>query len=841
MYSGVGLRSSFLIGFLLLLGSAVVFGQKTVVRGVIYEYESNELLPFVNIYFPKTVQGTTSDLDGNFVIETKDLELNALAFSYLGYKTERIEIVPGTDQTISVYLRPSFSTLDEIVIRDTRKMKKDTAAIRIYKNVVDNKERNRPTYLDSYTYEEYEKTEYDIYNIKDKMKNRKMFKSFDFYFEQTDTTDEGVAYLPVMLFETISDQYYTKNPKKKKTKVKAEKSSLVVKLDAGLLASLSFDEEFDVYENMVRVNGFSFISPFASGARSMYKYFLADSAYVDDLWCYKLEFTGRRKQDWAFSGHAWIHKGSYAIKSIEMYVLPNVNLNFITNFGLKQTYVPMNDVWFMKDEYVFSNVNLTKNEEKQSFLIKKNSSRENIRINEPIDPKIFNGDQVEVNVDAKDMEDEYWKEKRHVELSENEEVIIHAIDSLQSTKAYKKISWWTYLGSTAYMRTGPVEFGRIYQMYSWNKIEGQRFKVEARTNWRLSKKFQLDGYLAYGTRDKDWKYNLGFRSFLKRENNRWHMVGGHHRFDYIQLDQRDPLLTHDNLLLSLLRNEPLFELLKVRWTNAYYEREWLKGFMTKLSFNHRTFYSVPQGFQFTKDVMREGQTVLDTIPQFHTSEIGAFITFNPKQKIHESPSAYRQYPISWSVPAFYLDIGAGVKGLFKSEYNYLRLEATVRHWWDNRLGSTEYHAVAGKIFGSVPYPLLKMHKGNQSIIARYWAFELMSEFEYASDTYASLWLKHHFNGLIMNQIPLVKKLKLRTIFQSKVAYGTLNEKNLEESKLPLQTTGLNGAYVEMGIGIENIFKLFRVVYLWRLTPRENLTGRDDIMLQGIRLSIHPSL
>jgi hypothetical protein len=183
----------------------------------------------------------------------------------------------------------------------------------------------------------------------------------------------------------------------------------------------------------------------------------------------------------------------------------------------------------------------------------------------------------------------------------------------------------------------------------------------------------------------------------------------------------------------------------------------------------------------------------------------------------------------------------GIKGIAGSQYNYQKVNAEVSQIWINRTGRTQYRLFAGKIFGQVPYPLLELHKGNQGLIFNRYAFNMMNEFEIVSDEYAGLWVEHHLEGKFLNLIPLIKKLKWREVFTFKGLAGRLDPQNTQYLQLAEGMRGLNngtdryGYYAEAGVGIENIFALGRIDFLWRLTQRDDPT----IDRWGIKLAIQP--
>jgi hypothetical protein len=82
----------------------------------------------------------------------------------------------------------------------------------------------------------------------------------------------------------------------------------------------------------------------------------------------------------------------------------------------------------------------------------------------------------------------------------------------------------------------------------------------------------------------------------------------------------------------------------------------------------------------------------------------------------------------------------------------------------------------------------------------------------------------------MNKIPLLNKLKWRLLATANVLYGALSQKNIDIiSPVDLEGNPLPGLnyldpkipYVELGYGIENIFKIIRIDGVHRITYRDN--------------------
>ncbi len=798
--------------FLLFSLSFLTLHAQTSVEGVVYDAETKETLPFATVIFQGTTEGTTTDMDGRYTVSNTNLEQTTISVSYLGYQTKTYDVVPGKTQTLDIYLPSNARKLKEIVVKGSKKYVKDTPAITLFRRVVKNKPNHRLDVLDAYSYEDYTKMEFDIYNIKESFTKFFLLRPFSFVFEYTDTTDQDIPYLPVLFKERISDVFYRKDPMKTKQVVKADHFSGFGEddIEDTEMVDASF-ENIDIYQNVIVLAEKSFISPFAKGALASYRFFLTDSSVMDNKKAYKLEFTPRRKGDLCFTGHAWIDDESAAVKSLEIYLLDQANLNFINTFRVKQIFTHLNGVqWFKKLEQLEVSINLSKNKRKQSFRVVKTSSRDNININPEFEKDFFKGDATVIEENAYKMPEEYWLEARHNPLTKNESDVFTMVDRVQASKAYKHYVWWGHFFSSAFARVGPVELGRFYQFYTWNDLEGTRYRIGGRLNRKYFKrKLEIEGYVAYGSKDKLWKYHAGFKARLPRQNNKRHMIGGYYKYDWSNYDNKHPFLTHDHIIVSAMRTQPLDNLFLIREANGFYEKEWIRGFLNKFSLTHKTIYSWPGSYDFT---LEDGTTTNEKI---NITELRVFTELGLGNKYFNR--GFKRTAMNFSRPVLDLDYIYSPKGLLGSDYDYHKIEMGIKQDLSSYLGRTRYQFFAGKVFGRVPYPVLNIHRGNEGLVYNRFGYNSMQEFEYASDMWAGFWFRHKFDGLIFNAIPLVSKLKWRSIVYFKALAGDVSDAN----QIYLQGSSLtpidNNYYAEFGIGLDNVFRVLRINFNWRLT------------------------
>ncbi len=103
--------------FVLLMGS-VMFAQ-TSITGSVKESRTGAPIPGANIKVEGKSIGTNTDFDGNFSIKVAQNPPFTLEISLIGYASTKVEITQS-EQTVSVVLDESATTLDEVVVSASR-------------------------------------------------------------------------------------------------------------------------------------------------------------------------------------------------------------------------------------------------------------------------------------------------------------------------------------------------------------------------------------------------------------------------------------------------------------------------------------------------------------------------------------------------------------------------------------------------------------------------------------------------------------------------------------------------------------------------------------------------
>ena len=813
---------------------AVIFAlnassQTTRVTGKVVDGVSGELLPFVTVGFLDTRISSNSDLEGVYSLETY-YATDSIRATCLGYRPVTLSIKRDQAQVIDFTLQPSSGELKEVVVTYS-----ENSAFAVLRQVIRNKPANNRAKLAAYEYESYNKVEFDLNNITEDFKNKKLFKDFKFIFDYVDTTTTKES-LPIFMTETLSDVYYRQEPKTRREIIRANRVSGVENESITQFMGDMY-QNVNIYQNFLTLFGKNFVSPIADGGSQHYDYLLVDSNWVDRAWCYQIRFKPKHQQQLCFSGEMWINDTSFAVRRIDAGIEPGTNLNFVQEFTVHQEYDEVaHEVYMLTKDQLMVDLNPLKDEGEvnknpiQGFYGRRNASYRDFKINRARDDAFYNGvSEVIVDEDPLSESADFWDQHRHTPLSKRENDIYHMVDTMKRVPKFR-----TYLDLintvvTGYYKLGKVEVGPYFNVYSFNPVEGNRFRLGMRTSNKFSKRIEYSGFVAYGTHDEEFKYGFGARGFISKEPRQ--LLGVYHNRDIEQLGQSISAFKQDNVLSSVLRNAPNNKLTLVNEFKVTYERQWFQGFSNTVLFRVRTLY--PRGdLVYLKFKNSEDFPV--PISSIRTTELAINTRYAYREKFVSG--TFRRVSLGTKYPAFELHCAFGIRNLLGSDHEYQKFVFRVNQRVPTGvLGNLRYAAEIGRVFGTLPYPLLIVHPGNETFYYDEAAYNTMNFFEFISDRYASLSLQQHFDGFLLNRIPLLRKLKWREVIGVKGVIGDLDAKHADELLfLPIMRRLNEGPFVEASAGLENVFKFLRVDGVWRLTYRDS----PRATLFGLRMKIN---
>ena len=810
-----------LLGLALLTLPLAAEAQSTRVRGRVTDKDSGEGVPFVAVFFKGTTIGVSTDLDGYYTLETRDAGAKVLVASLLGYVDEEKEVRQAGFNTVNFELKPSSISLNAATVKpDNRYMKW------ILSQIDKHRSRNNPEKHSEYQCDVYSKMELDVTNPEENLMNKAFRKNFGFVLDYVDTSlVSGMPYLPVMISETVSRKYHRMEPAIDKEVIEASKISGMKENNVLSQFTGSLHLKMNFYNNFINSFEVQIPSPIAENGQLYYNYFLIDSLQVEGRKTYKIRFHPRKNiSSPAFDGEMAIDAEEWALREVHAKLLKGENVNWIRDLSVDVVNQRIGDsAWFYLHDQLYVDFSLTMRDSSKllSFIGKRQL--------EYIDPVFFEtpsareiaeqGYNVMVMKEAGSRSDEYWAEKRPYELSEQEHNIYVMVDSIQNVKLYRDIYTIIATISTGYLDHGKLGIGPVSQFYSFNKVEGSRFKLGLRTTKDFSSRMRFTVFGAYGIKDNKFKYGGNAEFMISSLPTRKITIVA--KRDYEQLGKVEGILNSDNIFTSLFAKDGGGN--RRSFVNRYsisYEHEFNENLSQTYMFAFRRVFSnryVPMDRADGSSMNSVGTNLVHVTTRFSWEQSATRGTFE-------------KYYITSNHPVITLDLEGSVEGVGHNDYSYFRPEITFDYRWRlPPVGTSTIRLNSGIIVGKVPYPLLKLHEGNDTYFLDTHSFSCMDYYEFASDTWVTLFWEHNFQGFFLGKIPGIRRLQLREVLTVKAAYGTLSEKNNgirgtdqsvnAEMLFPEETQSLDKPYIEVGAGISNIFRIFRIDAFWRLTHR----------------------
>ncbi|MDE6624289.1 MAG: DUF5686 and carboxypeptidase regulatory-like domain-containing protein [Alistipes sp.] len=804
------------------LGASVASAQTTRVRGRVTDAATGVPLQFVSVVFPGTTTGITTDEEGVYALETRD-SVAAVTATMVGYAAQTREVVRHTYNQLDFALEAVEFAIGDVVITPG-----DNPAHPILREVQRCKPRNNPDEFPLYRCSTYTKMELGLTNLKPQFRNRRLQRNFGFVFDYVDTSAlTGQAYLPAMISETAADYYHSRRPDLSREVIRASRVSGVE--DSFSIARFTGNLQNDInfYDNFIELFDVRFASPLAEGGLAYYDYFLVDSIEVEGRKTYKIRFHPKRLTTPVLDGEINIDSATYALQSASARMPKGVNVNWVKHLRIDNDNCLHGDsLWFRRCDRIAAEFSLATGDSSKmtSFIGTREVVYTDLRVGEPIPDEVLGMDnEVAVADDrAGARDDAYWEQARPYRLSERERGIYAMVDSVQQAPLYRNIYTVVNTVLGGYYNTKYVGIGPYYKMLSFNRLEGLRMQLGGRTTTAVSRRVRLTGYAAYGTRDEEVKGGGSVELVFNRGLMRKLTVSGSH--DVVQLGAGQHALTESNLLGSVFARGGRRRLSMVDRGDVGYEHEWRHGVTGTLGIRLQRIF----GNEYVPFLTPDGRAVRAV----DNAEVHAGLRFAHNEKVYRT--AFDRRNLGSKYPVLTLGATTGVRSLVGSAWNYCRLEGSV-HYAPKLppVGYSEITLQGGRIFGTVPYPLLKLHEGNATYFYDAYAFSCMNFYEFASDAWVALFYEHHFNGWLLGRIPLLERLKWREVLVCKGVWGTLSPRN-DGSRpgtaapllFPEGMSSVDDPYVEVGFGVENIFRLLRVDCIWRVTHRESVPGQE---------------
>lgn len=798
-------------------GFISIFAQ-TKVSGYVFD-ENNQPIPFCNVIFKGSTQGTITDENGKFYMESGDT-WTALIVSFLGYETLDIPLTKKVNYDLKFILNEEASQLNQVFIVAGKQSKKNNPAIDLLRKIWEHKRKNGLKHFKQYEYDKYEKVEFDINTIDSALIKSKLFRGMEFVFNEVDTSNvTGKTYLPMFINEAVSTVYGDNLINKKKEVLKGNKNSGFS--DNQIVIDFVDDlySDYDVYDNYLRFFDKSFVSPLSRTGINTYNYVLKDSAFIDSKWCYNIIYYPRRKNELTFKGDFWVADTTYAIKEIKLQASKSANINWVKDIYIEQEFEVLNDsIFLVKRDHMMSDFALNKKEKSRGVYGKRTTLYNNYKFDKALNKKFYEEEVYNFNQDVYERDDAFWVENRLEALNKDEKGVYKMLDTLKTVKKFKRLYNLGSILASGYIEFNelPLDYGPIFSTFGFNEVEGLRLRTGGRTYFGKNDLWRLEGFLAYGFNDDKFKYGISGKWLIDKKNR--FIISGGNRRDVEQIGAS--LTTSTDVLGRSFASSAVVgtgandKLTTINLTSFAVELEPLRNVIFRLGGNYRTLESASPTFSLDYNTPNG---IESSIEQYETT---FSMSYFPKRKMTGFGVERREANDDFA--RVFAQISRGDKSIFNSDFNYTKLQMSyIQPMQVGGFGRLTTTVEAGETFGEVPLGLLSVIPGNQTYFSIYNTFSQLDFYEFVSDTYVSVHLEHNFNGRFFSRIPFLRKLNLREIVSFRAVIGDVSQENIDLSNVPSNPNNLQllapnkKPYYEYSFGVGNIFKIFRIDFNFR--------------------------
>ncbi|WP_242053028.1 DUF5686 and carboxypeptidase-like regulatory domain-containing protein [Dysgonomonas sp. GY617] len=827
-----------------LFSISTIYSQTTSVQGVVRDSVTNEPLEFATVRFDGTTVGKLSDEVGKFSL-SNTTGGNTVVVTMMGYESRTIIVPLNKTTQLDIKLKAEGVQLNEIVIRPGKEKysKKDNPAVELIKKVIANKYDYLITNQNYYMNDEYDRL---MFAFNEYVPGKGILKNLKFVSKYADTSKiDNKPILPFSIRETLSNVYYRKDPKGTRRVVVAyQNEGLDEQMNTESMESVIAEvfKDVSITDNNINMLFQDFVSPLSSTSSvNFYKWYIIDTVMIDQKKYVNLGFVPFNTQDVGFIGNLYVQpEAPYAVKRVSFRVPPKINVNYVENMLITQEFYEKSPNLWVPSRFTTA-IDMSMYGAAK-FYVEKERTFENFIFNLPVDAAFGTSSPVVYLSDYKKHDKNYWNASRPKVVNKDYR-LGEMMDEFRANKlvdiTLKTIDVLTsqYLPTNSNEEKNKLDLGTTLTFYSYNHLEGNRFRLTASTTKNLYPHFFMYGYLAYGTKDAKWKYygeatwSFNQKKYHKDEFPR-HNISIAHKYDVNPLGQRFLQAERDNILLSL-RARRYNNMTYDRMTEIDYIHEYHGGFSYNIY--GRTHNEEAAGELKFQRYDESGMLV--DMGNLKTTEAGIDIRYAHGEKFFQQKRRRQALP-SKGYTIQYSHI-MGFKNVLGGQFKYNKSSLSFdKELWIAPYGRLGFTVKGEKIWGSVPFPLLLAANANTSITIQRGSFYMLSPMEFLNDSQLTWDMDYRMGGWLFNRIPVLKLLKLREVAGFRGFWGHLTRDNnpaynTDLLVFPKDVYSMGRApYMEYSVGIENILQVFRVDYVRRVNYLDN----PDTEKSGFRIS-----
>lgn len=809
--------------------------------GTVTDAESGDPIPYASVVYKGHNLAVISDIDGRFTIDRRNGW--KLSFSSVGYQVQDVPITSQTVSQLDIQLKPDKQQLAEVTVKAKKGhySRKNNPAVELMKKVIAAKKLTNLANHDYYRYDKYEKLTLAANDITPERLEKKPYSSTPWLLDQVELCHyNNKLILPISIDETVSEQIYRKNPQTKKTIITGQQSSGINDLfQTGDILNTVMKDVFtdvDLYEDQIRLLQYPFTSPIGKDAISFYRFYIQDTIRIEKDSCIHLHFLPNNQMDFGFRGDIYILKDStYHVRRCELTLPKQTSVNFVENLRIEQEFEQLdNGEWVLTRDDMITELSFAQFIQKAIVI---RTTRLTGYSFAELPKRLFKGKRTEIREpDAGMRGKSFWNQYRQVELTKSENSMDNFIKNIQNIKGFKYIMVGLNALIENSIETGTpnkIDIAPVNTLISRNDIDGWRTRLSLQTTANLNKRFFLTGYYAHGFGSHKNYYSASATySFIDKVYMPWEYpkrtLKLESTYDISSPSDRYLPTDKDNFLVAF-KWTGINKMMISNRQKLSYEYEHDGGLRTTLSLKAEEYQ--PCGAMSFRKLNEPHIDYKELVPHrefLRTTELFAELRYAPDETYINSKQ--RRVTINHDAPSVSVSHTFGFRNILGGEYTSNLTEAKLyKRFWMNSWGRIDLFLKGGIQWNQVPYPLLIHPVANQSFVIEEEMFNLVNNMEFLNDRYASMMLSWDLNGKFFNRVPLIKHLKWREYFGVNMLWGDLTdqnnpylERNAGSNKLMYFPEGCyimdnKKPYIEAVIGIHNIFKIFHVEYVRRLT------------------------
>jgi hypothetical protein len=558
----------------------------------------------------------------------------------------------------------------------------------------------------------------------------------------------------------------------------------------------------------------SFAGPLNEKALSTYRYFFSGQKTENGESLYEIAFYTQNPQSNGLEGFLYVtaderfllRKAVFSIGSSLLNDYVNTML-FVQSFDRKENgIVPCEQ----KTYFTFGD------DIKGCFYVTQTRHYVDFQYPELLEESVFKTSRAK---DYLSKDEVFWETHRPTPLTAAEAQVKNIVEISTQTPAFNRSKNLIYLFLTDHLRIGgqksPFEWGNVSQTISHNEIEGLRLKAGGNTTTCLNKHFLLGGYVAYGLKDKEFKYRSDvIYSFSPKENSIWEYPRSTLSFTYasdLNVLGYDLLTSNRDNLFYSIPSAPSDGMIRQKIGIIAFERE------------------IPRHFSFRLEGKYSQEKQMETSAP-HKPLINSELSFSfqyAPQELFVQTRSNRIYVQQGNIK-INLKHRIGLKGIFNSQYNYHITEGNIykRVYLPQNAGYFHVELSAAKVWNRLPYSSLLILYGKNGYIFDDKNYNLMNPHEFVTDNYVAGKMNIFFNWSPVRLF--APQNTIRTSIGARMVYGALSANNnpeLHPELIPIDNNIINPLnktpYAEINVGFANIFNIFRIEYVRRLTYPDN--------------------